>query len=66
MMVVWKPPKTSWMKIDTDGARREDGRTGCGGVIRRSEGEWLGGLLSCWGSCHAYGGVMTYEMSLRS
>jgi hypothetical protein len=35
-MVVWKPPKIGWMKIDTDGARREDGRTGCGGLIRET------------------------------
>ncbi|MCI61928.1 ribonuclease H, partial [Trifolium medium] len=39
VMVAWKPPRTGWVKINTDKACREDGRTGCGGLIKGSEGE---------------------------
>ncbi|PNX87795.1 pentatricopeptide repeat-containing protein mitochondrial-like, partial [Trifolium pratense] len=30
----WTPPNSGWVKINTDGARRLDGRAGCGGLIR--------------------------------
>ncbi|MCI66699.1 ribonuclease H protein, partial [Trifolium medium] len=53
-MVAWKPPRTGWVKINTDEACREDGCTGCGGLIKGSEGEWLGGFAKSLGSCHAF------------
>lgn len=33
MMVGWKCPPMGWVKVGTDGARKEDGRAGCGGII---------------------------------
>jgi hypothetical protein len=30
----WTPPISGWVKINTDGAQRRDGRVGCGCLIR--------------------------------
>jgi hypothetical protein len=35
--------QSGWIKLNTDGTCDDDGRIGCGGVSRGSEGEWLGG-----------------------
>jgi len=43
-----------WVKINTDGARKEDGRAGCGGILRGSEGEWHGGFSKYVRMCSAY------------
>ncbi|KAL5734690.1 hypothetical protein ACOSP7_032551 [Xanthoceras sorbifolium] len=43
--VSWCPPPPSWMKLNVDGSR--SGPTGCiaaAGVIRDSNGQWLGGF----------------------
>ncbi|KAL4359500.1 hypothetical protein AHAS_Ahas08G0083600 [Arachis hypogaea] len=45
MLVRWKPPKLGWVKLNVDGARKEEDRTaGCGGLIRNHKGEWIGGF----------------------
>jgi len=35
-----------WVKIKTDKARKNDSRVG-GGVIRRSDHEWIGAFSKC-------------------
>jgi hypothetical protein len=37
-----------------DGYCRDNGIFGCGGVIRRSNGEWLDGFAKCVGMCNVY------------
>ncbi|CAJ2645452.1 unnamed protein product [Trifolium pratense] len=43
VQIQWKPPSSGWIKLNTDGSCSNDGIIGCGGVLRGSEGEWLGG-----------------------
>ncbi|PNX90504.1 ribonuclease H, partial [Trifolium pratense] len=43
-LITWKPPPVGWVRLNTDGAHSEDGSIGCGGIIRGSDGEWLGGF----------------------
>jgi ribonuclease HI len=50
----WTPPISGWVKINTDGARRRDGRAGCGGLIRGENKEWLGGFSKYIGQCSAF------------
>ncbi|MCI38672.1 putative ribonuclease H protein, partial [Trifolium medium] len=38
-LISWKPPPHGWVRLNTDGACRDDGLIGCGGIIRGSEGE---------------------------
>ncbi|KAF7812282.1 Polynucleotidyl transferase, ribonuclease H-like superfamily protein [Senna tora] len=41
----WKSPKEGWFKIIVDGSRFEESNIiSCGGVIRNSEGSWVGGF----------------------
>ncbi|PNX77292.1 ribonuclease H [Trifolium pratense] len=49
-----KPPPDGWVKLNTDGSCRDDGSIGCGGVIRGSAGEWLGGFSKFIGNGNAY------------
>ena len=49
-----KAPIEGWVKLNTDGSCRENGRAGCGGIIRGSDGEWLGGFSKSIGVCSAY------------
>jgi hypothetical protein len=41
ILVRWMPPPVIWVKLNTDGSCRDDGRIGCGGVLRGSDSEWL-------------------------
>jgi ribonuclease HI len=43
-----------WVKLNTDGASKEEGWAGCGGIIRGSDGEWLGGFAKNLGRCSAF------------
>ncbi|CAJ2675557.1 unnamed protein product [Trifolium pratense] len=54
VQIGWQPPNGSFVKLNTDGARKNNGRAGCGGVIRGSQGEWLGGFAKGVGSCSAF------------
>jgi ribonuclease HI len=53
-LVKWNPPKAPFVKLNTDGAYKQDHIAGCGGVIRGSQGEWLGGFAQCLGLCSAF------------
>jgi ribonuclease HI len=53
-MIKWVPPKDNFIKINTDGAYKDNSIAGCGGVIRGSEGEWIGGFAKCVGMCNAF------------
>ncbi|GAU13589.1 hypothetical protein TSUD_346930 [Trifolium subterraneum] len=38
------PPPVGWVRLNMDGYCRDGGYIGCGGIIRGSDEEWLGGL----------------------
>jgi ribonuclease HI len=50
----WKPPIGNFVKLNTDGARKQNNKAGCGGVIRGSQGEWFGGFAKGVGDCSAF------------
>jgi hypothetical protein len=41
----WQPPSRHFVKLNTDGACKEGLKAGCGVVIKRDQGEWLGALV---------------------
>jgi ribonuclease HI len=47
----WSPPTNGWVVFNTDGAGNSEHRYGCGGLIRGSSGEWLGGFAKGLGDC---------------
>ncbi|CAN6546588.1 unnamed protein product [Malus baccata var. baccata] len=48
--VLWHPPPSSWVKVNTDGlAKGNPGPAACGGVFRDSAGYFLGGFSLCLG-----------------
>jgi hypothetical protein len=53
-MIRWQPPKELFVKLNTDGAYKEEWVAGCGGVIRGIHGEWLGGFAKGVGLCSAF------------
>ncbi|KAG7615876.1 Ribonuclease H domain [Arabidopsis thaliana x Arabidopsis arenosa] len=53
-MVKWEPPRSGWLKLNTDGASRGNpGRASAGGVLRDALGEWRGGFALNIGICSA-------------
>ncbi|MCI17930.1 putative non-LTR retroelement reverse transcriptase, partial [Trifolium medium] len=52
--ILQKPPEGQWIKLNTDGARKDMRRAGCGGLLRDSHGAWLGGFAKYLGNCYAY------------
>ncbi|PNY10809.1 ribonuclease H, partial [Trifolium pratense] len=52
-MVGWIPPKSDFIKLNTDCASKRMQLAGCGGVARGSQGEWIGGYAKCVGMCNA-------------
>ncbi|PNX81975.1 ribonuclease H, partial [Trifolium pratense] len=54
VLVRWKPPLVGWVLLDADESCREDGHIGFGGIIRGSDGEWLGGSSKYIGIESAY------------
>lgn len=50
--VRWKPPAVGWITLNCDGAARAtDGPSGCGGILRDSDGRWIGGYPhEAWGA----------------
>jgi ribonuclease HI len=54
VMIRWEPPLEGWVKLNTDGAAKAGTASGCGGVIRGSHGEWIGGFAKYLGVCSAY------------
>ncbi|KAK2448079.1 TMV resistance protein N [Trifolium repens] len=53
-MIAWVPPKATFVKLNTDGAYKDNQTAGCGGVIRGTQGEWLGGFAKHVGLCSAF------------
>ncbi|GAU10733.1 hypothetical protein TSUD_425170, partial [Trifolium subterraneum] len=54
IQIGWQPPPSGWIRLNTDGSCDENGRIGCGGILRGSEGEWLGGYAKFIGKGNAY------------
>ncbi|GAU10041.1 hypothetical protein TSUD_416290, partial [Trifolium subterraneum] len=50
----WKPPSGNFVRLNTDGASKDNNKAGCGGIIRGSQGEWLGGFAKGVGDCSAF------------
>ncbi|GAU22007.1 hypothetical protein TSUD_111460 [Trifolium subterraneum] len=50
-LICWKPPIVGRVKLKTDGARKVGGCAGCGGLIRGSDGQWLGGFAKHVRNC---------------
>jgi ribonuclease HI len=53
-MVRWLPPRELYVKVNTDGASMGNEIARCEGLIRGSQGEWLGGYAKCVGVCSAF------------
>ncbi|GAU38338.1 hypothetical protein TSUD_61990 [Trifolium subterraneum] len=53
-MIRWNPPSDLFVKLNTDGAYKENAIVGCGGVTRGNHGEWLGGFAKCVGICSVF------------
>jgi ribonuclease HI len=47
-------PKDNFVKLNPDGACKDQHVAGCGGIVRGSQGEWIGGFAKCLGSCSAF------------
>ncbi|MCH79377.1 putative non-LTR retroelement reverse transcriptase [Trifolium medium] len=52
--VYWQPPAEGRMKLNTDGACKDGRNAGCGGILRGSDGQWLGGFAKSIGICNAF------------
>jgi hypothetical protein len=39
------------VRLNTDGSSKDNAKAGCGGLIRGSDGEWLGGFSKFIGNC---------------
>ena len=46
----WKAPEEGWVKLNTDGASKGKGLSGCGGIIRDHQGNWCGGFAKFVGT----------------
>ncbi|PNY00696.1 ribonuclease H [Trifolium pratense] len=54
IQIGWIPPTRDRVKLNTDGARKHNNIAWCGGIIRGSQGEWLGGFAKGVGNCSAF------------
>jgi hypothetical protein len=52
--IAWQQPEEGWVVLNTDGASRRDVAAGCGGLLRNSNGQWIGGFSRHLGMCSAY------------
>jgi ribonuclease HI len=52
--IAWQCPEDGWLSLNTDGASRGEVIAGCGGLLRNSNGQWLGGFSKNLGRCNAY------------
>jgi hypothetical protein len=53
VLISCKLPLQGWVRLNTNGSCKEGNRVWCGGLVRGSEGEWLGGFSKFVGSCSA-------------
>lgn len=49
----WRSP-VNWVKLNRDGACKGGNIASCGGIIRGSDGEWIGGFTKFIGNCSAF------------
>jgi hypothetical protein len=54
VMIRWGPLLEGWVKLNTEGAAKAGTASSCGGVVRGSHGEWIGGFAKYLGVCSAY------------
>jgi ribonuclease HI len=52
--IVWKPPSGNFVRLNTDGACKENNIAGCGGIIWGNQGEWIGGFAKGVGDCNPF------------
>ncbi|GAU47106.1 hypothetical protein TSUD_403390 [Trifolium subterraneum] len=52
-LIGWVPPKENFVKLNTDGASKNNQVAGCGGVVRGTQSEWVGGFAMCVGRSRA-------------
>ncbi|KAF7838390.1 ribonuclease H [Senna tora] len=75
MTIYWKKPKNNWVKLNIDGAVcRMNNSAGCGGLLRDSKGEWVGGFMAKLGPSSVlsaelwsfyYGLNMAWELGMQ-
>jgi hypothetical protein len=54
IFVGWKHPQEGWVKLNCDGACKENvNRAGCGGLLRDTNGKWLKEFVRKIGVCNA-------------
>ena len=50
----WKYPQVGWIKLNCDGACKENGDcSGCRGLLRDANGRWIKGFVRKIGACDA-------------
>ncbi|KAF7840640.1 ribonuclease H [Senna tora] len=50
-LVAWEKPRVGWVKVNSDGAVKQDvDSAGCGAILRDHSGRWLGGVIRSLGS----------------
>jgi hypothetical protein len=55
IFVGWKYPQEGWIKLNFDGAHKKSvDLTGCGGLLRDSDGRWIQGYTQKIGTCDAF------------
>ncbi|KAF7815494.1 ribonuclease H [Senna tora] len=50
-LVAWEKPSDGWIKVNSDGACKSDGKAGCGAILRDHEGRWIGGIARNLDGC---------------
>lgn len=50
----WASAEEVWLIVNTDGAASSNCIAGCGGLIRKDKGDWLGGFAKYIGNCNAF------------
>jgi len=44
VLLQWSHAPVGWVRLNTDGSCKDGGHIDCGGIIRGSNGEWIGGF----------------------
>lgn len=51
MMIEWTPLKSNMVKLNVDGACKDETASGCGGVIRDNNEMWISSFAKSLGKC---------------